>query len=129
MADAPPPPPPRVPKDYPDPSYVGRTTPYIAPKYYTQDMLELMEQRASPDYVPNKKLWSKPVNIFDQAATVGTKFEGFLPKIKPDVDGIGTIGYGGKVNDPKYTGLTNITKEIAYAKMSFIKDQIHKYPI
>jgi len=134
MADATPPPP-KVPVQYPAIGNYKQTTPYIEPEFYTQDMLKLMEQRADPNYTPDKSTWSRALSIYEQASNIGTKYEGFKPEWYKDAKGNWTIGYGGRDNDPNYSSIPSngkITQQEAYAKMlqgyESKEQQLLKYP-
>jgi GH24 family phage-related lysozyme (muramidase) len=98
-------------------------------------MLKLMEQRADPKYVPDKSNWSRALSVYEQASSVGTKYEGFKPQWYQDVKGNWTIGYGGRDNDPNYSGIPRdgkITQQEAYKKMietyQAKEQQLLKYP-
>lgn len=135
MPDAPPPSKLKVPQQYPAIGNYQQTTPYIAPEFYTQDMLTLMQQRADPKYKADTSTWSRALNIYEQASNIGTKYEGFKPEWYKDVKGNWTIGYGGRDNDPNYASIPRdgkITQQQAYAKMlegyQSKEKQLLKYP-
>lgn len=135
MADATPPPKLKVPQQYPAIGNYRQTTPYIAPAYYTQDMLKLMEERADPKYKQDEKTWSRALSTQEQASSIGTKYEGFRPEWYKDSKGNWTIGYGGRDNDPNYASIPRdgkITQQEAYAKMletyQSKEQQLLKYP-
>ena len=127
MADATPPPP-KVPVQYVADDY-KEVNPYVPFAFYNQPMLTLMEEQAKGTWSPNK--WTKAVDIYNQAANIGTKYENFS-KTWFNEHGNPTIGYGGRDVDPRYIGKKEISQQEALDLMlGGYKErdkQLMKYP-
>lgn len=88
--------------------------PYIPPKYFTEDFMDLMREHTS---ITDTSSWAKDADPFKQAANIAVEYEHYAPTWERDPTGKLTIGYGGRDNDPRYDGMKSIDKLTAYNMM------------